>query len=88
MANLFYNVPIETLLVWLDAAREDLAAGSTQTAWGAADSSAQRQVNLTPQRRIELIWAELNRQDPDTYPLDAIARNSISAVRFNDVSSW
>lgn len=49
-------------------ARADLLAGVTLQSGGATDSTFGFAVQLTPQRRIELIMEELTILDPETYP--------------------
>ena len=85
--NPFYGVTKATLVQYLADAREELAAGSSLIGTAAGETKAELQLgkNLSAERRIELLWRELNHIDPDNYPADAMARVRVTAAQFNDL---
>lgn len=86
--NPFYGVEPALLVTALaDARSEILNGGKALTQWGAGDTSGTFTLysKLPPERRIELIWAELCRLNPTAYPCDAMRRRNITTARFNDL---
>ena len=71
MVNPFYGESIQQLLAWRAAARRELASGVKDTSFHGGDTGGTSTVyhDLTPERRIQLINAELYRQQPDVYPM-------------------
>lgn len=65
----------------LARAQDDLAAGKTVSSINTGDFASGKQVQLTPQRRIEYILRALHAIDPDTYPASEISRVSRTQVR-------
>jgi hypothetical protein len=85
--NPFYGAVKADLEQWLSDAREEVAGGKTLSQFGAGDTSGafMTQRSLPPERRIELLWAELSRIDPDHYAASAMRRVRVTAQRFYDL---
>lgn len=79
--NPFIGQSREQLETWLTSAQADLAAGKTLSSYGAGDSSASKQVQMTPLERIEKLLYALYLIDPDTYPLTSIKRTNRTQVQ-------
>ena len=75
----------------LEAAQEDLLAGSSTIHAGAGSVTLGSKVNDTPQARIRLILLALNKRDPVTYPMSNIVPMTQARVVFgcpNPPSPW
>lgn len=68
----------------LAEARADLLTGATLASGGATDSTFAFAVQLTPQRRIELILEELSILDPVTYPPESANPPRVTLGVFRD----
>lgn len=66
----------------LELAQNDFAAGKTMTAVNAGDTGNSKQVQMSPQQRIEYLLAALSILDPATYPPASVRRDSITRVTF------
>ena len=69
--NPFFGQSRVQLETWLADAQSELATGKTITAWSGEDSHNENQAwrQLHPERRIVLLFQELNRQYPIDYPI-------------------
>lgn len=81
--NYFLGRSREQLEADLEAAQADLAAGKSTTSAGSGLVTIRSQIELTPQRRIEMILKALNAIAPVDYPIDDITIRDVVKVGFS-----
>jgi hypothetical protein len=70
----------------LEAAQADLASGKSTIGAGSGLVSIRSQVELTPQRRIELILKALNAINPSQYPITSVTITDVLRVGFSQTT--
>jgi len=72
--NPFFGATRANLEQWRAEAQQQLAGGTSITGWNEGDAGATHSVQLSPERRVELILKELNRRWPNDYPARDVRR--------------
>ena len=74
-------------VTWLEAklgvVLEEIAAGAVVSSWGEGDSSASKQVGLSPEVRKRMLLNDLNVLDPANYSLEDYAPITKTKVSFS-----
>jgi hypothetical protein len=76
------------LEAWLADVNEEIATGKVNTDFGAGDTNFRAAVDgrLSPERRRNLLLADLSILDPATYPPDEVTPVRITTARFADLN--
>ena len=81
--NRYIGKSREWLETQLSKAQDDKAAGKTLTSWGQGGDSATKQVQSTPDERIDDLLYSLSILYPDTYEPTSTVGNNVTGLDFS-----